>query len=598
MNNKLIPRRKLLAGLGMAGVAALAAGTLPDGMGTASADVLDDSVADIPALLTYVRGTNTCVIVADPLQGGIFNWSSTGSANGGTVFPAAGGGVWNRQFSGAFNVCWFGAKSFTDSTVAIQAAFDAITRPGSVYIPAGDYYISGQIIIPTQVTSVHGDGQYVTYIRARPTGTMLHAMFLGTNADTMEFNSLSFDGEGNADAAIFFDKVNHSLFHNLFITGTAVTAIHVNGWNNKFENCQIVSNGGHGIESFGTADSNNNVTVLCSEIYANGGIGMRAGNGMNVNISHSTIEHNAIAGLMVYDMKNFNVVESYFERNGQVGFNYTDAQNPVAVNIKSDIHLLGSGGTFIGIDPSKPVECVKISGIQWTPLNSGGANNGGINNTSFVFSNYLDKVTIENVQCYDTSKADALLAIWGNGLTSVIQGPVAIRGNSKSEVLLAGSDNGTAVNGGHWIDIAGARTKSIYNPNFLGYQRIAITTGDLLKSQQRYADYPAFELTTGTEWWGSIVDTATQYPELRGKLIWFGAWVKADAGNDVRLVTLDSAGSHGDTSVPAGTGEWRFKSIVIPVGASAATLTCAFQKLGTGANGIVAYPVRCYRSFP
>ncbi|GEM_PF-3221836 len=589
-----ISRRKLLASMGVAGVAAIVAGTLPGvpgGAGTAYADVLNDSVTDIPALLAYSRGTNTCVVVSDSLRGGIFSWASSGTPNDGTVFSALGGGVWRRQFNGAFNVCWFGAKSLTDSTAAIQAAFDAITRPGCVYFPAGDYYISEQIVLPAQVVSVRGEGQYVTYIRARPTNKILHAMFLGTNGDTMEFNSLSFDGEGNADSAIFYDNLNHTLFNNLFITGTSVTGLHVNGWNNKFTNCQIVANAGHGIECFGTANANNNVSLLCSEIYANGGIGMRIGNGMNVNVTNSTIEHNAVAGLVVYDMKNFNVVDSYFERNGKTGFTYTDVQNPSGVNIMSDIHLLGSGGTFIGIDPAQPLECVKISGIQWTPLNSAGVDNGGINNTSFVFSNYLDKVTIENVQCYDPSKADALLAIWGNGLTSVVKGPVSIRGNSLSTVQLKGTDNGTAVNGGHYIDVLDTRTKNYYDPNFPGYQRIAITSGNLLKSQQRFCSYPAFDLTNGTEWWGHPVDAAAKFPELKGKLIWFGAWVKSASGNDVRLVTLDGAGSRGDTSTPGGNGNWKFKSILIPVGSGATSIVCAFQKLGSGANGSVAFPV-------
>ncbi|WP_232016584.1 right-handed parallel beta-helix repeat-containing protein [Paenibacillus baekrokdamisoli] len=601
VGESLISRRKMLASLSIAGVAIAAGTLLPGGMGTAHADVLkgkahadvlNDSVADIPALLAYSRGTNTCVIVADPLRGGIFSWSSTGTPNGGTVFAASGGGVWNRQFSGAFNVCWFGAKSLTDSTAAIQAAFNAITRPGCVFFPAGDYYISAQIIIPTQVVSVRGEGQYVTYIRARTNGSILHAMFLGTNADTMEFNSISLAGEGNADSAIFYNNINHSAFINLFITGTGVVAIHINGWNNKFQNCQIVANAGNGIEAFGTPYYNNNLTVLCCEIYANGGIGMRVGNGMNVTISSSTLEHNKVAAIIAYDIQNINIVDSYFERNAQVGFNYTDAQNVTPINIKSDIHLLGGGATIIGIDPSKPVECAKISGIEWSPLNSAGVDNGGINNTSFVFSNYLDKVTIENVHCFDTSKTDSLLTIWGNGLTSIVKGYVSIRGNSKSDVQLIGVDNGVAVSGGHLIEISNTRSKNYYNPNFIDYQRMAETyLGNLLKSQERLSDYPSFELTEGNEWWGSFVDVATKFPELKGKLIWFGAWVKAATGNDVKIVTYDGVAPHGDTIAAAGTGKWQYKSILIPVPSNATSLACAFQKLGSGSKANVAFPV-------
>jgi len=94
----LIDRRKLLASLGVAGVAMMAGSLLPGGISTAHASMTNETVDDIPALLSYSRGDNTSVIVADPLRGGIFSWSSTGTPNGGTVFAASGGGVWNRQF--------------------------------------------------------------------------------------------------------------------------------------------------------------------------------------------------------------------------------------------------------------------------------------------------------------------------------------------------------------------------------------------------------------------------------------------------------------------------------------------------------------------
>ncbi|RAV23157.1 glycosyl hydrolase family 28-related protein [Paenibacillus contaminans] len=616
----LISRRKLLATIGLAGVTAAAGTLLPGGMAMAQAAAEEEKsdaagakkkpkdpkdqkdpvtedcpctpcLDDIPALLAFVRGSHTCVIVSDPLRGGTFQWASSGTPNEGTVFAASGGGYWLRQFSGSFNVCWFGAKSFTDSTAAIQAAFNAITRPGSIYIPGGVYTISSEIHVPSQVTSIHGDGQYVTYLIA-VSANVLHAMFVGTTADSMLYKDLSFDGNAAADCAVYFDMITHSMFENVFITGTRVEALHVNGYNNTFFRCQIVLNYGDGIGSYGTQNYNNNVNVLATDIYSNGGIGVRVGNGLNVNISHSTIEGNSKAGVVAYDLKNLNIVESYFERNARIGLDYTDLQNPAAVNVKSDIHILGGGGITIGIDPAKPIECVKISGIHWTPLNSEGVDNGGINNTSFVFSNYLDNMTIESVQVYDTSKTDSLLTIWGNGNTSVVQGDVIIRACSRSDVKLIGIDAGMAVSGGHYIDISGTRTKNYYDPNFIGYVRLAVTSGDLMKAQERFSDFPAFELTDGTELWGKpLTGIGTNAPELQGGLVWFGAWVKADAGNDVKVVSYDGSASHADTLSASGSGKWVFKSILIPVGSSANTIACAFQKLGTGSAGKVALPV-------
>ena len=85
-------------------------------------------VDTIEALATLDVTKYTTAIVKDLDRGGTFEWSATGTANGGTVFAGV-SGYWHRQYSGAVNVKWFGAHSTTeagfktfDSTIAIQSA--------------------------------------------------------------------------------------------------------------------------------------------------------------------------------------------------------------------------------------------------------------------------------------------------------------------------------------------------------------------------------------------------------------------------------------------------------------------------------------------
>lgn len=83
-------------------------------------------VVDTVEDLLTIPSSYVTAVVRDLNRGGTFIWSATGTANGGTVFAGA-TGYWNRQYSGAINVKWFGANGdgVTSSQDRIAAAVAA-----------------------------------------------------------------------------------------------------------------------------------------------------------------------------------------------------------------------------------------------------------------------------------------------------------------------------------------------------------------------------------------------------------------------------------------------------------------------------------------
>lgn len=110
------------------------------------------TVENIEDLATYTGLSS--VIVKDINRGGIFvsktdadvdpNTGSLYTVNGGTVFAKLGGGFWVRQYSGAVNVKWFGAKGdgVTDDT---ESFLSFVSGNTNLYIPEGNYIINSDL---------------------------------------------------------------------------------------------------------------------------------------------------------------------------------------------------------------------------------------------------------------------------------------------------------------------------------------------------------------------------------------------------------------------------------------------------------------------
>jgi hypothetical protein len=135
------------------------------------------TVATIADLLNVSPSTSTVVNVLNYHSdveggGGVFYWDANrdgGEHNGGTIIastaqfppdwlvgnqqlwfaPMTGTGCWVRQYDGAVNVKWFGAKAdgVTDDTLAIQAATDYVhlSNGGVLYVENGSLKFVGSL---------------------------------------------------------------------------------------------------------------------------------------------------------------------------------------------------------------------------------------------------------------------------------------------------------------------------------------------------------------------------------------------------------------------------------------------------------------------
>lgn len=110
-----------------------------------SAGIVSITKIDIPAIVETIDELSlvdinkyTTAIVKDIDRGGTFTYDSTkvSENNSGTNFSG-----WIRQFSGAVNVKWFGAKGdgIQDDTQYVQKAID---QEKTVLVPAGDFKVT------------------------------------------------------------------------------------------------------------------------------------------------------------------------------------------------------------------------------------------------------------------------------------------------------------------------------------------------------------------------------------------------------------------------------------------------------------------------
>lgn len=329
-----------------------------------------NAVADLASInitlysTVNVRGYYT----ANDGGGGIFNYDATQSAvnNGGTIING-----WIRQYSGAVNVKWYGAKGdgTTDDTTAIQNSFNDSLE---LEITEGSYLLSTTISI--------GSNRYInnngTFLRDITVPTF--DMFLIDGKSDITFSGGKIDGvqlEVVATVANRFcgirvyDSVGGLSPTNVNIIGVEVTRttsgeeqvegiraaiMFEDGINCKAENCYVHGNRSAGIRVDGLLSEdckiiNNTIVGILNDIGSTIGT-LR---GKRVSVLDNTISDSA------YTAISLNTDDSIVSRNtvlntspGYAGIilghdnTYTTASRTICSN--NLIQDTGIGGTAAG----------------------------------------------------------------------------------------------------------------------------------------------------------------------------------------------------------------------------------------------------------
>lgn len=476
---------------------------------------------------------------------------------------------------------------------AFQKAIDDATLPTEIVIPEGAFIVDPGITIKNTVTMIRGAGAYQSRIFSTGTAAPIITQQDGVIA-FCEFRDFGLDGNGYAANGISLTEANHIKIENIDVVNTNNNAILVNGYSIDIIGCRLFQNAGNGINVGGFC---NNINIINSRIYGNGAGGVLltpayAEGGMSVRVNGNNIEQNKFYGLLAYGVKGLNLDDNYWERNGEIGYPYSV---PESITVRADIHLIANNFTLIP-DLSKINDTVSIRGNQQTAI---GYASALPNQDGFIFTNYAKNLTIENNQLLDVSKVNNLLAMYHNNLSSKVTDRLYLANNTVNSIGYVGSYDPATQNPdtAHLIDIANRELTANYlDRNMLLWTATSGTTGTLIKTQNIYAGNYSFLVTTGDRVWGRTIDL-NKSPELKGKFVWFGAWVNDQGAASKLMFIVNGAGQTDSTAPLAGNGKWRYVSCGVYIDATATAINVGIRNYGSG-NVLINSPSLCVYGMP
>lgn len=312
---------------------------------------------------------------------------TTSADNGGTILVDVAGRRWKREFSGAFNVRWFGAKgdNIADDSTSFANAISAIPAfGGEIFVPRGDYKLLSGLILPeSRKIRIFGEGEssvnegFVATVLRKPALSAID--FIVINTDGSIISDLNVQGDvGNTGDGIVI-KASRVTLRNVAVykmgndgirIGTDAGGENCNLW--LLDNCKSKHNVRNGLylsEGAGALADANAGTCIHPDFQSNGQDGVSL-NGSQLNtFIGGAYQQNGRFGVSLSQYAKFNV---FF--GGDIEGNISSdvrIDNGATGNAFYNYTMLFSQFQISNLSDNNRIECIDhnrvVSGIKFPP---------------------------------------------------------------------------------------------------------------------------------------------------------------------------------------------------------------------------------------
>lgn len=314
----------------------------------------------------------------------------------------------------------------SNDTQMLQAAINAVQEEGgALYIPAGDYHVTGLTItgfslvdgvFNTSRIKIYGDQHETRIIGASANPIFTIGNSGGTRIFDIDISYLHIDGDGTATDGIKIQNATRINLNNLRIfnnTESGIAYDEASYGPHNIEQCFILENSGDGVTVSDSTDNGNALRINNSNIQGNGGAGVNILNGASYDISSNTIQFNQDGGVVVgTNAKSINIVANYFESHVDGLADHINLGDTVPANISGNYFLVNSGGrSAIYLNRSRGVSIIgnyfrgTSTGTQYGIV----FDNGAVNHRETTILSNTDDGTLSNMIELGTAPQQNLL---------------------------------------------------------------------------------------------------------------------------------------------------------------------------------------------